>query len=176
MKKMFLLAVIAAMGGSLFAQSPDNGDYVITGSLDMTTANWSAPFVPILSDPSGTCAHPYQVVIDSTGTQFACLGGNWTALNTGGLSGLTIHSLLRACSATTGCNSALSDDGTNVTSTEPLIIALGGSSYSKAVFGTFHTPSSSAESCTAGTFTMDASYLYVCVSSNTWKRAALSSF
>ena len=38
------------------------------------------------------------------------------------------------------------------------------------------TPTTSAETCTAGTFTADTSYVYVCTSANTWKRAALSAF
>ena len=41
---------------------------------------------------------------------------------------------------------------------------------------TLHTPASSSEACTAGDFTDDASYHYVCVAANTWKRVALSSF
>lgn len=38
------------------------------------------------------------------------------------------------------------------------------------------TPSSSSASCTAGTREADASYLYVCIAANTWKRVALSAF
>jgi hypothetical protein len=178
MKKLLLLAALAA--ASIYAQSPDNGDYVITGSLDMTTANWAAPIPPVLSDPTGSCSHPYQLTIDSSGHQFACLSSTWTALNTGGLSGLTTHTVLRACSATTGCNSALSDDGTNVTSTEPLIVQVTSgapcSSWSCIVFGTFHTPASSSETCTAGTLTMDATFLYLCKATNTWVRSAWSTF
>lgn len=39
-----------------------------------------------------------------------------------------------------------------------------------------HTPASSSESCYAGTIVWDANYVYVCTATNTWKRAALSSF
>ena len=38
------------------------------------------------------------------------------------------------------------------------------------------TPSSSTASCTAGDFTDDANYHYVCVADNSWKRVALSTF
>lgn len=38
------------------------------------------------------------------------------------------------------------------------------------------TPASSSASCTAGTMVWDESYLYVCVSTNTWKRKQLDSF
>jgi hypothetical protein len=38
------------------------------------------------------------------------------------------------------------------------------------------TPASSSSACTTGQFENDASYHYVCTSTNTWKRVALSSF
>lgn len=39
-----------------------------------------------------------------------------------------------------------------------------------------HTPSSSSEPCTAGQFSDDANYHYVCTATNTWKRVALTAF
>ena len=41
---------------------------------------------------------------------------------------------------------------------------------------TLGTPSSSSAQCTAGQFTDDSSYHYVCTAVNTWRRTALSSF
>lgn len=41
---------------------------------------------------------------------------------------------------------------------------------------TLTTPASSSAACAAGQFTDDANFHYVCTSTNTWKRAALSSF
>lgn len=38
------------------------------------------------------------------------------------------------------------------------------------------TPASSSAPCTAGQFTDDSNYHYVCVATNTWKRVALSTF
>ena len=38
------------------------------------------------------------------------------------------------------------------------------------------TPANSSATCTAGAIYADASYLYACTATNTWKRAALSSF
>jgi Pectate lyase superfamily protein len=38
------------------------------------------------------------------------------------------------------------------------------------------TPATSSAPCTIGAFMHDANYLYVCTATNTWKRAALSSF
>jgi hypothetical protein len=39
-----------------------------------------------------------------------------------------------------------------------------------------HTPASSSEACTAGQIHWDASFLYVCTATDTWKRAALLTF
>ena len=39
-----------------------------------------------------------------------------------------------------------------------------------------HTPASSSEACTPGQFADDTNFHYVCVSTNKWKRVALSSF
>lgn len=41
---------------------------------------------------------------------------------------------------------------------------------------TLTTPASSSATCTAGQFTDDANFHYVCTATNTWKRAALSTF
>lgn len=41
---------------------------------------------------------------------------------------------------------------------------------------TLVTPASSSAACTAGQFTDDANYHYVCTATNTWKRVALSTF
>ena len=41
------------------------------------------------------------------------------------------------------------------------------------ILETAKTPSSSSASCTTGTVAWDANYVYVCVSSNTWKRSGL---
>lgn len=38
------------------------------------------------------------------------------------------------------------------------------------------TPASSSATCSAGQISWDASYLYVCTATNTWKRSALSTF
>jgi hypothetical protein len=44
------------------------------------------------------------------------------------------------------------------------------------VFDTSRTPASSSEACNTGEITFDSSFIYVCVSSNTWKQATLSAF
>ena len=61
------------------------------------------------------------------------------------------------------------DDGTgNITAT--------GNIAATAYRESLTTPASSSAACTAGQFTDDTNFHYVCVSSNTWKRAALNSF
>jgi hypothetical protein len=44
------------------------------------------------------------------------------------------------------------------------------------MFPAIGTPASSSASCQAGQIQFDASYLYACTASNTWKRSAWSSF
>jgi hypothetical protein len=51
-----------------------------------------------------------------------------------------------------------------------------GASFSSLTLGTAHTPATSSESCTVGTFVWDTSYLYLCKASNTWVRSAWSTF
>ncbi len=41
---------------------------------------------------------------------------------------------------------------------------------------TSHTPSSANDTCTTGQIAWDATFIYVCVAPNTWKRAAISSW
>jgi len=44
------------------------------------------------------------------------------------------------------------------------------------ILRTAKTPASASDTCTTGTIAWDASYVYVCISTNTWKRAALSTW
>jgi len=67
-----------------------------------------------------------------------------------------------------GPGAAVFDASGNLSSTSTLSVS--------RYIETLHTPASSSEPCTAGTFTDDANYHYVCVSTNTWKRVVLSSF
>ena len=54
--------------------------------------------------------------------------------------------------------------------------AVAGINSSGLFFETPQAPASSSAPCTAGQFSDDANYHYVCVAVNTWKRIALSSF
>ena len=57
--------------------------------------------------------------------------------------------------------------------TAPRVIGAGAGPSFQA---TLYTPASSSAACSQGQFADDANYHYVCVATNTWKRAALSSF
>lgn len=50
------------------------------------------------------------------------------------------------------------------------------STYSATYFSPLTTPASSSAACTVGQMNWDAGFVYVCTSTNTWKRAALSTF
>ena len=51
-----------------------------------------------------------------------------------------------------------------------------GNLVAPAYHETLRTPASSSSACSAGDFTDDANFHYVCVAANTWKRVALSTF
>jgi hypothetical protein len=53
---------------------------------------------------------------------------------------------------------------------------LGGPLQALSFQETLSTPASSSAACTAGQFTDDANFHYVCTATNTWKRVALSTF
>ena len=57
---------------------------------------------------------------------------------------------------------------------DPFLLDIG--TGTAGVIAPFSTPSSSSATCTQGQIVNDASFSYVCVAANTWKRAALSSF
>jgi hypothetical protein len=44
------------------------------------------------------------------------------------------------------------------------------------VYRATSTPASASAACTAGTWTNDVNYIYICIGTNTWKRAGLTSF
>jgi hypothetical protein len=85
---------------------------------------------------------------------------------------------------TSGVVSALTLYGANY---ELVTLAFDGSNFrvqgatpatasANGMFPVFATPSSSSASCQQGQLEFDAAYLYACTASNTWKRAAWSSF
>ncbi|MDR3418811.1 MAG: hypothetical protein P4L83_21765, partial [Nevskia sp.] len=73
-------------------------------------------------------------------------------------------------------------NGSLVTGTEALSITsagaatFGGTVTAPRLITTPATPASSSAACTIGQIAVDASYVYVCTATNTWKRAALASW
>lgn len=70
--------------------------------------------------------------------------------------------------------------GQGVTSAADYEFILGGTSHLVKVPGKLHvatqTPASASAACTAGQIAWDASYMYVCVATNTWKRSAIATW
>lgn len=54
--------------------------------------------------------------------------------------------------------------------------AIAGHRSNGELYQTLRTPGSSSSACVTGTFTFDTGFLYLCTATNTWKRAALSTF
>lgn len=52
----------------------------------------------------------------------------------------------------------------------------GGTFFSSSLITSLATPASSSAACTAGRWSADANFVYVCTATNTWKRVALTTF
>lgn len=92
-------------------------------------------------------------------------------------SGNSVYNSSNAIWLPTGLTIALDTNGVTKISSDATTITLGGAI--KVAGGTtmpLTTPSSSSATCAAGGFAIDANFVYVCTATNTWKRAALSSF
>jgi hypothetical protein len=71
---------------------------------------------------------------------------------------------------TNGNTSTLSLTSLNVTATDTV------TANSKVIIQQNTTPSSATATGTKGTIVWDSNYIYVCVSTNTWKRASLNTW
>lgn len=69
----------------------------------------------------------------------------------------------------TGLGSIASQDASAIAVT-------GGTASLSSLIVSSAAPATSSDACSAGRITWDTSYFYVCTASNTWKRAALSTF
>ena len=56
----------------------------------------------------------------------------------------------------------------------PVLSVAGVATIPTLIESTSHTPSSDTDTGTAGQIAWDASYLYVCVATNSWKRVAIT--
>ncbi|MFT8490151.1 MAG: hypothetical protein ABF672_06350 [Gluconobacter oxydans] len=137
-----------SVGGlTLSAKTYQGGDASITGYNGMFTGA-----VQVTGDVTST--GNIKASLDVTGQSFTAVASSgWTRFTS---DGTTFY-------AKTSANGDAGIHAWKVTST-------GGFNENLS------TPSSSTASCTAGDFTDDANYHYVCVADNSWKRVALSTF
>lgn len=76
-------------------------------------------------DPAGSCGTAPPLRFNYvTGKLWGCDGGTWTQIGGpgAGISGLTTNVIPKAASSTTIANSSVTDDGTTVSTTEPVAI------------------------------------------------------
>jgi len=81
--------------------------------------------------------------------------------------GAGVNSLGSIC--TTGISLCVNPSST-------MTVDTGGNVRAVAYHETLTTPASSSAPCSAGDFTDDANFHYVCTAQNSWKRVALSAF
>ncbi|MBV9300566.1 MAG: hypothetical protein JOY62_01030 [Acidobacteriaceae bacterium] len=147
---------------------------------------------PAIVTPSGSNTGLVLVYIDNSGnltagssTGLACNGCtyaprvtafppdsiplfNWTL--TGGAfdaqGGTDFRALLSSKNVTSGTGILMSQSGgTSTIAVDPTVV------------GTqVPPPATSSDACSAGQFSFDTSYYYICTATNTWKRVALASF
>lgn len=82
----------------------------------------ASPLKAVTVAPSGACPSNLAQLVGPGGTIYTCQNGTWGQVSGGGggISGLTTTKIPKATSSTTIGDSALSDNGTTVTSTEPI--------------------------------------------------------
>lgn len=85
---------------------------------------------------------------------------------------VTLASNLALSSGTLGVQGL----GTMSAQNASAIAITGGSAALASLSIASSTPASSSASCAAGSISWDASYLYVCTATNTWKRVSLTTF
>ena len=116
-----------------------------------------------------TCCNVYSVAVDNSLT----VGGT-TALTTGAQSGgaLTVNSCTTQTSGELVRITGTADETALQVDTGTTVVNGG------LVLGTASnaTPASASDTGTAGEVRWDADYVYVCVGTDTWKRAALATW
>ncbi len=125
---------------------------------------------------SGSTIAAGDVYDDCIGALITCSGSFVTAFGTNS-SATSFEAIAIGYSATASAQNAIQiGPGTNSTANTLQYMTHTIADGSGNLFGTISTPASSSAPCTAGQFSDDANYHYVCVATNTWKRVALSTF
>ena len=149
-----------ASGGSVSVSAGTGLAYVYISSAGALTighnltANCSAGCIA----QSGITAFPVDSVPLFT---WSATNGTWDT--TGGVDQRAILSS-KSITASTGLTSSESS-GKTVLTVDPTVVSLRTA-----------TPATSSSSCAAGSWASDSSYYYICMSSNTWRRAGLSTW
>jgi hypothetical protein len=158
-----------------------SGGTVTSGSGTLTlnsSANTvvlqSAGTTALTLDSSQNATFAGSLQLSAAGVNHSILEGRilvWTS------NGLTSGTLRAGIYATSGGNLTLATGGSLGTALS--LDSSGNGSFSGTIAtqgGTASTPASASASGTAGTIRWDASYIYVCTATNTWKRAAIATW
>ena len=149
--------------GDLLSGSPVGNAFQILGTPFTQSGAGENPNLSIYSAiDSYTNPTTRQMVIDAQGTSGAGAMDLVLRNSTGGA--------IRFQNAGGAQTGYISNTGTIGGSA----LAVSGAASAASLVLTPTTPASSSAACTAGQINVDASYLYVCTATNTWKRAALS--
>ena len=151
--------------------------YSITSSTTVTLSSGTGNALFYISS-AGTITVGHNLTLSCTGTCTAASGvtgfpvdsiplNNWHATNgTWDATGSDVRAMLATRNITPGLGLLTSDSsGNTMVSADSSLVSLRAS-----------VPATSSSSCTAGTWAMDTNYYYMCIGTNTWKRAALSSW
>jgi len=202
MRRAFVLLAVLFFAGAAFAQPAQLAPCLVAGTdcssgsgvsgltsgrVTLSTGatsvgddagcTWTGTGNAFLLSASGVLAGPGTIKMgyDSGSGDYGLHLARFTKVgwsSTVGPSGSPDLALSRASAGT-----LLVEDGSgNARDVQARTGTFGTSVVTPVVQLTLATPTTSGDTCTAGTFWADASYLYVCTATNTIKRAALSAF
>jgi hypothetical protein len=143
---------------------------VVTNNNIFGPANNTNTAIAIASTTSSTFTgnkiNTFAVGMSVTNSSGNSITGNtWTNMNTNGVS-----------FSGTSSNTAGLVTSNTFTSVVGAVADSTGTNSNLGINGALLTPSSSSANCSPGSIEWDTGFIYVCTSSNTWKRAALSTF
>ena len=149
-----------ASGGSVTISAGSGIAYIYVSSAGVLTVghNLTASCTAGCVAQSGITAFPPDSIPLFT---WSATAGTWDA--SGGVDQRALFSS-KSVTASTGLSSTESS-GKTVVSVDSTVVSLRTSA-----------PATSSSACSAGSWATDSSYYYLCVSTNSWRRAALSTF
>jgi hypothetical protein len=149
-------ALYAARGGSNTAVGTQAGYYMSSGANNSMLG--TDALVMTSTGQSNTAVGYFAGFVNSAVANTTGSNNTWLGAQTGPASA-TQHNYQTAL----GAGAAADCDN---------CIVLGRSSDSLVAPGAVSTPASSSDACIAGQIAFDASYIYTCVATNSWRRAA----